>query len=296
MKSNILSIILLVISSSVYSQIENLQSKIDQIAKSKKANVGFALLGIEDADSLALNGQSHYPMQSVFKFHLALDVLDKVDKGKLKLDQDIFIKKDDLASDTWSPLRDKHPNGNVNLKLSKIISYTVSQSDNNGCDILFKLVGGTDSVNHFIHKLGINEVSIVANEEQMHKGWDVQFKNWTTPLASAQLLKKFYQKKVISESSTKFLLKILLETTTGLNRIKGQLPQGTEVAHKTGSSGSNDQGITAAFNDIGIVTLPNGKHYAIAVFITDSKEDDEVNAEIIALLSKAVWDYLIIRK
>ena len=70
------------------------------------------------------------------------------------------------------------------------------------------------------------------------------------------------------------------------------MPEGTEVAHKTGSSGSQDN-ITAAFNDIGIIRLPNGKHYAIAVFITNSKENDEINAEIIASISKDVWDYYI---
>ena len=82
----------------------------------------------------------------------------------------------------------------------------------------------------------------------------------------------------------------MAETSTGTNRLKGLLPKGTEVAHKTGSSGQED-GLTAAFNDVGIVKLPNGKHYAIAVFITDSKEDDENNAAIIAEISKAVWDY-----
>ena len=82
----------------------------------------------------------------------------------------------------------------------------------------------------------------------------------------------------------------MVETTTGTNRLKGQLPEGTAVAHKTGTSGREDN-IMAAFNDIGIVTLPNGKHYAIAVFITNSKENDEINAAIIAEISKSVWEY-----
>lgn len=209
---NTLIIFLVFISTAAFSQVEKLQLKIEQIAKSKKANVGCALLGIEDGDSIAFNGQGHYPMQSVFKFHLALAVLNQVDKGNLKLDQELFVKKNDLLPDTWSPLRDKYPNGNVNLKLSEILSFTVSQSDNNGCDILFRLIGGTDSVNNFIHRSGINDASIVATEEQMHKAWDVQFKNWTTPMAAVQLLKKYYQKSIISENSTKYLWKIMVET------------------------------------------------------------------------------------
>jgi beta-lactamase class A len=277
-------------SATIRSQTKELQLKIEQIIQSKKANVGFAMLGIENADNLSINGNVHYPMQSVFKFHQALTVLDMVDKAKLRLDQDIYVKKSDLIPNTWSPLREKYPNGNLNLKLSEILSYTVSQSDNSGCDILFRLIGGTSVANDFIQKQGIKDISIVATEAEMAKDYNIQFKNWTTPIAAVQILKEFYQNKIISENSTRFLYRIMIETTTGTNRLKGQLPEGTAVAHKTGSSGSKDN-ITAAFNDIGIVALPNGKHYAIAVFITNSKENDEINAAIIAEISKAVWEY-----
>jgi beta-lactamase class A len=289
-KFKLLLVICCLFSATLHSQTKELQNKIEQIIQSKKANIGFAMLGIENADSLSINGTFHYPMQSVYKFHLALAVLDMVDKAKLNLDQDIYVKKSDLMPDTWSPLRDKYPNGNLNLKLSEILSYTVSQSDNSGCDILFRLIGGTGVANDFIQKQGIKDISIVATEAEMGKDYNIQFKNWTTPIAAVQILKEFYQNKIISESNTNFLYKIMVETTTGTNRLKGQLPEGTKVAHKTGSSGSEDN-ITAAFNDIGIVTLPNGKHYAIAVFITNSKENDEINASIIAEISKAVWEY-----
>ena len=85
----------------------------------------------------------------------------------------------------------------------------------------------------------------------------------------------------------------MIETSTGKNRIKGQLPEGTIVAHKTGSSGTNEEGITAAANDMGIVTLPDGKHFAISVFVTNSKENDKTNEKIISDISKAAWDYFI---
>jgi beta-lactamase class A len=292
-KSNLTTLILvtfLFISSSICAQNADLQSKIEKIIQSKKANIGFAMLGIETEDSLSINGQAHYPMQSVFKFHLALAVLKQVDIGKLKLEQHILIEKKDLLPDTWSPMRDKYPGGNVYLELNEILTYTVSQSDNNGCDILFRLIGGTGKVSEFIKSYGIADVSIVATEEEMHKSYDIQFKNWTTTCATVHLLKKFYKDEIISKYNTKFLWQIMIETNTGTNRIKGLLPEGTKVGHKTGSSGQ-ENGITAAFNDIGIVTLPNGKHFAIAVYITDSKEDDETNAAIVAEISKAVWDF-----
>jgi beta-lactamase class A len=280
----------LLFSSTICAQNIELRDKIEKIIQSKKANVGFAMLAVEDKDSISVNGHEHYAMQSVYKFHLAVAVLNLVDQGKLRLDQYVFVDKNDLLPNTWSPLRDKYPLGNVNLKLSEILEFTVSQSDNNGCDILFKLIGGPAKADAIIKKYGIEDISIVATEAEMHKEWEVQYKNWTSPEATVQLLKKFYKQQLLAKSSTNFLYKIMVETSTGTNRLKGLLPKGTEVAHKTGSSGQ-ENGITAAFNDIGIVKLPNGKHYAIAVYITGSKEDDVTNAAIIAEISKAVWDY-----
>ena len=290
-KSFCLSFYLFVFSISSFSQTDSLKFQIEQIIKLKKAHVGFAMLGIETGEILSVNGQDHYPMQSVFKFHLALAILNGVDHGKLNLNQEIFIKKSDLLPETWSPIRNKYPEGNVNLKLSEILSYTVSQSDNNGCDILFRLIGGTGKVDDFFKKQGLTDIAIKATEHEMHQDWNVQFTNWTTPQSAAELLRKFFKKEILSEKSTAFLWKIMVETSTGADRLKGKLPKSTEVSHKTGSSGHADDGTTAAFNDIGIVTLPNGNHYAIAVFITDSKEDDTTNASIISDISKAAWDY-----
>ena len=85
----------------------------------------------------------------------------------------------------------------------------------------------------------------------------------------------------------------MVNTSTGPNRLKCQLPITAILGHKTGSSGANDNGLTAALNDIGIVTLPDGKHFAIAVFVSNSKEDFETNEKIIADISKIIWDYLI---
>jgi beta-lactamase class A len=78
--------------------------------------------------------------------------------------------------------------------------------------------------------------------------------------------------------------------------LKGQLPKGTIIAHKTGTSGSNKDGLTAAVNDIGIVFLPGGRHFFISVFVTDSKEDAATNEKIIADISKAAWDYFTGKK
>jgi beta-lactamase class A len=275
----------------LYSQIDSLKNKIEQIIKTKDATVGVSISGIENNDSLSVNGDSHFPMQSVFKFHIALAVLDQVDKENLSLKQELFIGKDELLPNTWSPIRDKYPDGNIKLTLAQILKYTVAMSDNNGCDILLKMIGGPEEVENYIRSLGLKDISICFNEDEMHKDWNAQFSNWTTPKASTDLLVAFYTQNILSKSSYDFLLKTMIETSTGKNRIKGQLPEGTIVAHKTGSSGTNEEGITAAVNDIGIITLPDGKHLAISVFVTNSKENDETNEKIISDIAKVTWDY-----
>ncbi|HYP50553.1 MAG TPA: serine hydrolase, partial [Pyrinomonadaceae bacterium] len=137
-------------------------------------------------------------------------------------------------------------------------------------------------------------VSIKFNEEDQQRDWDLQFQNWTTPIAANKVLSSFYdnRKKLLSPKSYDFIWKAMKDTETGRNRLKGQLPEKTVVAHKTGSSGTNrTTGITAAVNDIGIVFLPNGQHFFISVFVTNSKEDAATNEKIIADISKAAWNY-----
>jgi beta-lactamase class A len=274
------------------SQNFHLHEKIVDVIAGKNATVGISILGIEKPFELNIKGSAHLPMQSVFKFHIALAVLNLVDEGKLDLNQKILVKKSDLLENTWSPIREKYPNGNVELTLAEIIKYTVAQSDNNGCDLLLKLIGGTKTVQDFMNKKGVIDFQIKYNEAKMHEFWNIQYQNYSSTNSIVKLLKDFQDGKIISKSSTEFLMKIMVETSTGKNKLTAFLPKNIEIAHKTGSSGKNDSGLTGAENDIGIVTLPNGKHYAICVFVSNSKETEEVNCKMIADISKLVFDYL----
>ena len=101
-------------------------------------------------------------MQSVFKFHIALAVLSQIDQGNFSLNQKIKIEKKDLTPNLYSPIRDKYPNGTI-LPISKILEYTVSQSDNVGCDLLLKLIGGPQVVEEYFIKNNIKDVSIKIN-------------------------------------------------------------------------------------------------------------------------------------
>jgi len=284
------SLLLILMSAFTFAQQSVLDQKINSIVKDKKANVGISVLGFENNFKYDKNADKKLPMQSVFKFHIAAAVLDFVEKGKLSLDQKIVLNQSNLLENTWSPLREKYPNGNAGVPLSEILEFTVAKSDNNGCDILLKLLGGTQTVQKFMDSKGVKGFQIKNNEAEMHKNWNLQYDNYSTTQSAVDVLKKFYAGKLLSKKSTNYLMNVMLSTSTGLNKLIEQLPKNTPVARKTGASGKNDDGLTGAENEIAIVTLPNGKHYAIAVFVSNSTESDAVNCKMISDISKAVWD------
>lgn len=285
-----ITLLFLLISAFVFAQKSSLDTQINSIIKNKKATVGISVLGFENGFTYNKNADKKLPMQSVFKFHIATAVLDYADKGKLSLDQKVTLNQSNLHENTWSPLREKYPNGGI-VPLSEIIEYTVAKSDNNGCDILLKLLGGTQVVQKFMNAKGVKNFQIKYNEEAMHKDWNAQYENYTTMNSAVDVLKKFYDGKLLSKKSTDYLMKVMLSTSTGTNKLIEQLPKDTPIARKTGSSGKNNAGLTGAENEIAIVTLPNGKHYAIAVFVSNSTETAEVNCRMISDISKTVWDY-----
>lgn len=291
MKKIIFLLCLSLFSVQLFAQNRNeLRKELNQIISTKNATIGVSIKGIEDKDTLNINGNLNVPLMSVFKFHIALATLNLVDKGKLSLTQKIFIKKEDLHEDTWSPIRDEYPNGNMYLTLDQLLRYTVSHSDNNGCDILLKLIGGTETVQNFINKQGIKDFTIKVNEQEM-RTWENLYINTTTPLATTELLEKFYKGKIIKKKSTNYLYQIMVECSRGITWMKAGLPQGTELAHRTGISGTNENNLRAAMNDIGIVKLPNGKHLIISIYLKDITETKENTEKIIADITKVAWNY-----
>ena len=131
--------------------------------------------------------------------------------------------------------------------------------------------------------------------KEFGKDWDLQYENWATPEAAVDLL------ELISpfspndgrdhklDATFELIYQRMLESVPGANRLKGLLPPGTPVAHKTGTGGARN-GVTSATNDVGIITLPSGKHMAIAVFVGDSSADEKTRELVIAKVAKAVWD------
>lgn len=273
-----------------------LRDKIAALAKPAKGIVGVSVLGLEDRDTLNYNGNARLVLHSVLKFPVAMAVLHLVDSGLFTLDKTIHIKKKDLPK-TYSPLRDKYPDGDVDVSLRDLLTYMISQSDNDACDILLKFLGGPDQVEYYLQNgAKVRGINIEASEAEMAKSWEVQYTNWCKPRDMVKLIDVFYTGKALAPASRDFLYKIMTETTTGPKRIKGLLPAGTVVAHKTGTSPTNDAGLSPATNDVGIITLPNGKHVAIAVFVCNSTADEATREAVIANIAKAVYDRQLEKK
>jgi beta-lactamase class A len=141
----------------------------------------------------------------------------------------------------------------------------------------------------FLHEIKVSEINVVNSEKEIGRDWQTQYENWATPAAAVELLAAVNERRGLSAESQSLLWKLMVDSIRGEKRLKGQLPAGTVVAHKTGTGGTRD-GVNSATNDIGIITLPNGRHAAIAVFVSDSPTDEATREAIIAKIAKAVWD------
>lgn len=269
----------------------SLRAKIREIVQPARGIVGVSVLGIEDRDTVTYNGKARLVMQSVMKLPIALTVLHLADSGKISLDMLLHIKKKELKKFGNSPLRDKYPDGNVDISFRELIHYMVALSDNNACDILLSVLGGTKPVQDYMLSLGLKGIAVNASEGEMASAWEVQYTNWCKPAEMSLLLDEFYRGKILSKTNTDFLYKELTDAVPGPKRLKGLLPAGTIVAHKTGTSGTDAQGLTPATNDVGIITMPNGKHLIVSVFVCNSTDDETTREAIIAKIAKAVYDF-----
>jgi len=271
--------------------VENLElrNQIEQIAAAAKGRVGVAAVVLETGATVSLNSRDHFPMQSVYKLPISMAVMKQVDAGKIKLDQKVSVtKKDFVRAGQHSPIRDKYPNG-TQITVNELLRYAISESDGTASDVLIKLAGGPGAIQTHLSELKITDLTVLNTEKEIGQDWETQYRNWATPEAAVGLLRALHERQGLSEASQALLLKYVIESTPGPKRLKGLLPTGTIVAHKTGTSGT-ENGITAAANDIGIITLPNGKHLAVAVFVADSAADEASREGVIAKIARAVWD------
>ena len=270
-------------------QNNELQKQIEQISSAAKGRVGVKAVLLETGESVAFDAGGQFPMQSVYKLPIAMAVLRHVEAGKIKLDQKVRVEKSDLIRKGMrSPLRDENPNG-AEVTVSELLRLAVLESDGTASDVLLKLVGGSAAAMSYLSEIKVADMIIANPEKELGQDQKLQYKNWASPNGAIDLLRALQENRGgFSEQNKALLVKFMLESPTGPKRLKGLLPKDAPVAHKTGTSGTVD-GVTAATNDIGIITLPNGKSFAIAVFVSDSQADEKTREEVIARIAKAVW-------
>ena len=264
-----------------------LQQQIRSIAADAhgKVSVACCLLGtLLDCD---LDAGAHPPMQSVFKLPLALTMLHQVEEGKFSLDQLVPFKDSDLILPRpFSPLQDKYPQAGVDVPLRELLRLTVGLSDNTAADILLRLGGSPQIVVDYLSSLGITGFHLQDNERALHRDHQLQYRNWFEPQAAVHLLRVISDRSPLTPANTALLLQWM---TVHSGRLDGDLPQGTVVAHKAGTS-FVDNGVAAATNDIALITLPGGGRLAVAVFITDSTADEPTRFQVIAKIGRAIYD------
>jgi beta-lactamase class A len=270
------------------AQTSVLQQKVRNIAAQAQGTVGVACSLPGTALSCDLNANTKAPMQSVFKLPLALVVLHEVEQAHLSLDQQVRYRTDDrILPQTHSPLQQKYPEANVDVPLQELLRLAVLESDNVAADILLRMIGGPKVVSDYIASLGIAGFHLEDGEHALHREQAAQYKNWFTPAAAVQLLRLISDGPPINPAHTALLLRWMEASVK--SRLKTDLPVGTPVAHKAGTSGV-DEGIAHATNDIGLITLPDGGHLAIAVFITDSRADEVTREKVISRIAREAYD------
>jgi len=302
--------------------LQRLEREIARLAKVGGGVVGVTAIHLETGRRVSLNGSDRFPMASTFKVPIAVQLLTRVDAGEVKLDQMIEIKQNDLhpGSGTLSELFNK---GGLALSVRNLMELMLLISDNSATDVLLKVAGGADAVTSRMRQLGIEGINVnrstalliadwigatnlppedkwsptafdtafemVKPEEQKAaaKRFDLDARDTSTPDGMAALLERIYRKDLLKEKSADLLLDIMKRCQTGQARLKGLLPAGTEVAHKTGTIGGST-------NDVGIMTLPdNAGHVALAVFVKSSEKEISARERAIAEIARAIHDFFL---
>jgi len=278
-----------------------LQKTVASIAADAKGTVSVSCLLPGTTLNCDLHAHNRSPMQSVFKLPLALTVLHIMENGKLlpgqrpgesvsnTLDRTVRFLPEDRIPYTYSPLEDRYPTANVDVPLRELIALTVGRSDNAASDVLLRMVGGPAEVESYIHALGITGFHLEDGEQGLDRDPTAQYRNWMEPATAVELLERLATDPPLSSEANDFLLQTLTTSTTGSNRLRAGLPPGTVLAHKTGTSGEHN-GKAEATNDIGLITLPDGRRLAVAVFVTDARAREATRDGVIARIGRAAYD------
>lgn len=265
-----------------------LERHLKNICDGAQGTVGLSVVHIESGKSISINGNTQLPLYSVYKLPLAITVLRDVEEKRLRLDQKVHVTPEEVAPGTAgnTALWQKP----VDVTIEQLLEYSISRSDNTSSDKLAQLVGGPLKVSERMRSLGFQNLDIHITSGEFMK--NRQNPNTGSADDLAKLLVQLHQGKILEADEVNLLRGFMQRATTGLKRLRGDLPRGTVVADKTGS-GEPDAVTKFAkvTNDVGIISLPSGRgHLAIAVLVSGSKLPDAAQEKVIADLARAAYD------
>jgi beta-lactamase class A len=296
-----------------------IEREITELAKVAEGTVGVAAWRLDGkGERVLLNAGERFPMASTFKIAVAGAVLAAVDAGSLELEQMIAV---DPATHVPSEvIADLFIHPGVSLSVHNLLELMLTQSDNTATDVLMKLAGGGAAVTAWVVGQGVQgqrvdrdtagllrdffglpqgpfmEVATAAEKAGADLGtkgglpnpaFDDDPRDTSTPEAMSQLLTRIFAGRALSPAGTRTLVEIMERCRTGEGRLKGRLPAGSVVAHKTGTVGGT-------VNDVGVLTLPDGRgQMVISVFVKKSALPVERREAAIAEIARSVRDYYL---
>ncbi|AIF48525.1 class A beta-lactamase [Dyella japonica] len=294
-----------------------LQHSLDALAqRARPATLGIAVVDLSTGASARVNAEYAFPMMSVFKAPVAAVVLSRVDEGTLSLQEPVEITRGQVQGGSAIPSIGAHFRGErMRFTVEQLLKAAVSESDNTAVNALIRTVGGPAVVTGYLHAHGIDGMRVDLDEagisrifnglppggeqpeheseaaaaQRYERGYQAFLddpRNRTTPDAAVAFLHKLVDRELLSPASTQRLL-ALMEAQTIPNRLRAGVPSGLRFADKTGTSGSLGKR-TAAYNDIGIITWPDGRRVLVAAFLLDSSMTDKERGQLFADIARQV--------
>jgi beta-lactamase class A len=297
----------------------SLQTSIAALARDFGGVVGISVHSLDWGWQVNANGTRRMPQQSVSKLWVAMTVLDARDRGKLTLDDPVTLTRENLTVFHQPIASLVAQNGVYRTTVRELLLRAMQQSDNTANDRLLNLVGGPEAVRAFIRDKGLGDIRFGPGERLLQAGtagleWKPEYSigrafyqaraalpptvrraafnayvadppDGAAPASIALALARLKAGEVLSPSSSRWLMTVMEASRTGKMRLRGAVPPGWSFGHKTGT-GQNLGGRTAGYNDVGILTAPDGKSYSIAVMIGDTprpiKERQELMQAVVA--------------
>ena len=300
------------------NKLKQLAPLLEGIASKLVGRIGVAARLIGGKEVFVINGDEPFVMASTFKVAIAVAVLDRVDKGQLALEQLVNVTPEMMVTgDNVLATNFVHPG--LKLSVANLIEAMITESDNTATDVCIGLAGGPAAVTAKLQSIGIKDqrvdrmvVEIIrdfydlpglatakvgaealktpgfaAKQPLRNLKYESDPRDQSTPNAMLDLLMKIDDGSALNAKSREFLLGTMSRTRTGVGRLKGLLPKGTPVAHKTGTIGG-------VANDVGYITLPDGRRFAIAVFTKSSETPVADRDRAIAEAARTLYDYFIV--